>query len=39
MKISLIFILMQGEKIPNFYTETASIYLGFFFTQNVYIQQ
>jgi len=38
MKISLIFIPMQWEEIPNFYTEIASIYLGFFFTQNVYIQ-
>ena len=30
---------MQREEIPSFYTETASIYLGFFFTQNVYINQ
>jgi len=39
MKISLIFILMQGEEMPSFYTDTASICLGLFFTQNVYIQQ
>jgi len=35
MKISLIFIPMQGEEKPNFYAETASIYLGLFYIKKL----